>query len=159
MDEGTTKACVGCGFCCRKAPCGAALAFGTLDKDNKCSVLRWNGSRYLCGFIINEHYAPIRERFYNELHIGAGCCAGLNTDRQNIPSPEACGLAEIQPPQVPTKKLVWAFAKGCGSAWVSGDCKVLIALALKEDCGKEIANEFLRACQESTAKHVKEFMG
>lgn len=78
------SACVGSGYCCKKAPCG----FGEADETGGCRFLVvWQQSettieRYRCG-----KYAEIIGRPGAELSpaFGAGCCSPLfNTRRDAI---------------------------------------------------------------------------
>lgn len=65
--------CVGCSFCCVKAPC--ALSVELYKGKEPCPALYWNGTMYRCGL------APL---FGEELAIGAGCSSSLNSWRQDI---------------------------------------------------------------------------
>lgn len=73
--------CVGCGFCCIKTPCDVARRiYGPISE---CPKLRWNGERYVCELV--ELPGQLGEDYRKELHIGAGCCAGLNSWRGDEP--------------------------------------------------------------------------
>lgn len=83
--------CVGCGYCCRKVPCGLARMHhlevkDLYDKGQICPELRWDGKRYWCQVALDSEEGKLR------IGTGTGCCANLNTDRQKIPTPEECGL-------------------------------------------------------------------
>lgn len=86
----TDTQCVGCGYCCRTAPCGLAwLTFSPAIKTGvwKCPALRWDGKRYLCRLCEGEDAQSKKNR--EALAIGAGCSSTLfNQDRQRIPPPE-----------------------------------------------------------------------
>lgn len=92
-----TLQCIGCGYCCRKAPCGLAYGmftrfFGTdlsdsniailLKKFGGCPFLIWDNTtkKWRCSLYKN---APkiLKEEFRCQLAIGRGCCAPLNTYR------------------------------------------------------------------------------
>jgi hypothetical protein len=66
--------CVGCGYCCLKAPCALSVRIHGYMQE-KCPALIWSGTRYLC------RYA---DHFKTELAIGAGCCSALNSWRQEV---------------------------------------------------------------------------
>lgn len=71
------RACEGCGFCCKKAPCSIAPAW----TEAGCSALVWDAeaNRYWCGLVLLG--AP---EVAEALYVGAGCCCGLNSDRRNV---------------------------------------------------------------------------
>ena len=75
--------CLGCGYCCRKAPCSAASTLGRVDDDGGCMELVYDGERYRCNLIISP---PDHDSDYwkHQLHIGSGCCSSLNTDRKKM---------------------------------------------------------------------------
>lgn len=73
-------ACVGCGYCCKQAPCVLAMIKFDLDVCRPdgtvvCPALKSHDNRYWCDFA-EEH----REG----LAIGAGCGSSLNSDRRNM---------------------------------------------------------------------------
>lgn len=86
MDEKIKyHSCVGCGYCCRKAPCSVAMRiFGNSIKE--CPALMWDGSKYFCELCKKDGY--LGEKYRKELYIGEGCCSPLNSDRDNIPAPK-----------------------------------------------------------------------
>lgn len=73
LAEGCFPPCLGCGYCCKKVPCG--LAFREFGQITKCPALRWDGKRYVCD-LAKDHA--------EELAIGAGCCSSLNSDRRKL---------------------------------------------------------------------------
>lgn len=77
----STKACVGCGYCCISAPCVAALKLHGSHL-NHCPELHWNGARYVCRLMLREGKTGA---FYRrELYAGEGCSSGLNTWRRDV---------------------------------------------------------------------------
>ena len=66
--------CVGCGYCCLKAPCAISVDVYK-GKREPCPALYWNGSMYRCG---------LAKLWTDELAIGAGCSSSLNTWRQDV---------------------------------------------------------------------------
>ena len=79
--------CVGCGFECRRGPCG----FGgeqmyregkAWDKKVGCPYLRQVGIQWRCGMYIDGS-PELREAMEQVMGIGAGCSASLfNSDRE-----------------------------------------------------------------------------
>lgn len=100
-------ACIGCGFCCRKASC--AVAYSSLEwnysreavykhpktgqetdwKKTGCPFLVWNGQRWLCGRYEEETNRTAKRVIEARLFFGGGCCSDLNTYRvtSHIPTP------------------------------------------------------------------------
>ena len=73
------ESCIGSGFCCKKVRCWiGARVHGPGDN---CPSLVYKDGRYWCGEILRAS-GDEKERLINDLHVGAGCCASLNTDRQ-----------------------------------------------------------------------------
>jgi len=73
--------CVGCGYCCMKAPCSVIwrmMLFWTGKPIfiKRCPALYWNGERYAC------RLAAVSARARELLVIGAGCTSSLNSWRQ-----------------------------------------------------------------------------
>jgi len=90
--------CIGCGYCCRKRPCGVAQYLNKMDEDDKgeyrCTMLQWveEDQQYRCRFLLD----PETEHYAHEIHIGVGCCSTLfNQDREKIPHPSECGWGHI----------------------------------------------------------------
>ena len=75
------RPCVGCGYCCRKAPCIQSV-FLWPDRD-KCPALYYAADqrKWRCKL------AAIPD-LYKVLAMGEGCCSPLNSDRDKIPTPE-----------------------------------------------------------------------
>ena len=81
MVEGAPPApCVGCGYCCIKTPCSAALRL--YPGVTECPELKWDGSRYQCGLMLKP--GGIGQRYREELYAGAGCCCSLNSWRKDV---------------------------------------------------------------------------
>ena len=81
-DYGDLQPCVGCGYCCKQAPCGLCLRlYGLHTADSGCPVLRHEDGRYWCG-AISDAGGDMKKRLVEDLAIGDGCCSPLfNTDR------------------------------------------------------------------------------
>lgn len=85
--------CIGCGHCCRKAPCAAAMRlYGKIinkDPDEiwRCPALIWREEegRYFCQLCLGD--SVIANDYRRELAVGQGCCSNLNSDRLRIPRP------------------------------------------------------------------------
>ena len=82
-----TKKCIGCGYCCRKGPCGQP----STEWDNgKCSSLVWVAEtrQWRCARVLTAN-ARDRALVTQHLAIGAGCCSPLNTYRRfnYVPAP------------------------------------------------------------------------
>lgn len=81
--EMRVEPCVGCGYCCQKAPCIVGWmmyqrVFGP------CPGLTWNEEeqRYFCQVVLDEPEAA-REELKKRMAIGAGCSSAMfNTQRE-----------------------------------------------------------------------------
>jgi len=75
------RPCVGCGYCCKKAPCIiGGCNYGTSPPCGGL-VWDWEAKRYWCEQVLratSDYDSIIRD----ELAIGDGCCSSLNTDRR-----------------------------------------------------------------------------
>ncbi len=82
------RQCVGCGFCCIKAPCGIVRRerpeFEWGGEDG-CPELEWSDEegRYFCG-VVKGAEGELKEQCSKELYIGEGCCCGLNSWRSDV---------------------------------------------------------------------------
>jgi hypothetical protein len=79
------KQCVGCGYCCISSACDLELkVYG--NSQDQCPSLYWDNkkNRYMCHFVTDKH------ELINWLHIGTGCCSGLNSWRLNVQKRRAC---------------------------------------------------------------------
>ena len=68
-----TRPCVGCGYCCKRAPC-------VLGEDTPCRELVFKDKRYWCGLVLAAK-GEDKEYMEIDLCIGEGCCSSLNSDR------------------------------------------------------------------------------
>ena len=123
------RECVGCSFCCSKAPCGVALrVYGPVTS---CPALIYDKeeARWFCKLcqLPGEQGAAYRE----ELSVGAGCCCGLNSWRHNIPTPQD---------------------KETQQDLVSDDCRVL----LKHLAGEFVSGDTLWLVLRATAADLDE---
>lgn len=87
--------CIGCGYCCRKGPCGIP----DIEWSNgKCSELIWDNvsDRWMCRKI-SESTGEQRKMFARYLALGAGCCSPINTYRlcNCVPTPEELKHEEL----------------------------------------------------------------
>jgi hypothetical protein len=147
--------CVGCGYCCRKAPCGVSLrVFGPVTE---CPALAYNREekRYYCALCLKPD--PIGARYREELYIGEGCCSPLfNTDRENIPPPVPEEFDKIQ-----IDKQFRSFLHQIGNFGMSGDLLWLLVdgTARELGFGKEWKREVFRVIREERSSITDEFMG
>lgn len=92
MVDPPTKACIGCGWCCRKARCIFGISAAEKKGENgkgPCTLLRWNGERWICGFY-EDAPESMKAQIATELSFGAGCCASLNDYARtgHVPTPD-----------------------------------------------------------------------
>ena len=150
IDGIETKDCRGCGFCCKKTPCDCARrVYGPVKK---CPALSWDGKRYWCELCRKP--GEIGERYRAELYVGAGCCCGLNSDRQNIPPPEEEKVI-ANPVDRQCQVLLTAMAR----EWVSGDVMYFILKGAGKQLGEAWEKRAAEIICENRQRHVKDFMG
>lgn len=73
--------CIGCGYCCKKAPCVQALI---IDHSVRapCPLLVHKDGRYWCQIVLDE---PEGSKLRQEMAIGGGCSSTLcNDDREKM---------------------------------------------------------------------------
>jgi hypothetical protein len=150
VDGLRARECVGCGYCCRTAPCMAAQrVYGPVDT---CPGLKWDGAKYRCELC--EKPGDIGARYREELAIGAGCCSPLNSDRQQIPPPV--------PPVLLQKHVsedLREFLRQLPRFFITGDQIWLTLDAASKKFGKAWMKEALSVFKEQRPKHMDDFMG
>lgn len=81
--------CVGCGYCCKKVICWEGIHANRelVEKQGNnrgpCPELVFQDGRYWCRLVL-EADEKERKRLKMSIHIGAGCCSNMNSDRQNM---------------------------------------------------------------------------
>ena len=150
FDSSHVKECVGCGYCCRQAPC--ALANRIYDAVDKCPALIWDGKRYWCKIIQHPIIGP---KHKEELAIGAGCCSPMfNQDRTNIPPPkEDSNIYQLSHEM---QIVIFSFAR----EWISSEV-IWLALdrAAKDLKDPLFLNAALKLVKEQRSSSIQEFMG
>jgi hypothetical protein len=79
--ERKVRPCVGCGWCCKKAACALSWSIYGERAETRCPALVKVEGRYWCRLVLNASTGQ-RRRIEGTLAIGAGCCAGLNSERK-----------------------------------------------------------------------------
>jgi len=119
--------CIGCGFCCLKAPCEAARRiYG--GGVTLCPALEWNGSRHVCSLMLLPN--PLGEQFKSELYAGAGCCSGLNSWRHE---PLQNRLEQKKDPVSQISPMFQIFLYCLGRGFISGDLIFLVLQAFRNE--------------------------
>ena len=148
--------CVGCGYCCRKAPC--AVASRVYGPVTECPGLIYDQTekRYYCDLCRKP--GKIGERYREELAVGAGCCSPLfNTDRDNIPPPKIEKEVHID-------KQFRTFLHQIGRMGplgMSGDLLWFLVEGMAKELrmGKEWKKEVFRIIREERSEQADEFLG
>ena len=153
--------CVGCGFCCLKAKCDAAMRIH--PSATRCPELAWNGKRYVC------HLATLPGQlgfdYREELHIGAGCCCAMNTWRLDVKNRN-----EVQNTiQNPVPQELQLFARSLVEQMITGDVifltlssfqqKLVETCGYTEDNAKEYCSSLYRLMKENRSSFDEGFMG
>ena len=156
--------CVGCGYCCMKAPCVASARLYPGAKH--CPQLVWSDDlgRYRCHLSMLP--GSVGERYRNELSIGAGCCSSLNSWRRDVKRRDVVEGAQVSNPLPLEFQL---FLGILGNQWISGDVLALTLMALRirlqsDLCytGEEAANyikHIERLFNENRKSSIQDFMG
>lgn len=147
------KECVGCGFCCKKTPC--ELAFRVYGNVTKCPSLIWDkeAKRYWCKIILDPIIGP---KNMDELYIGAGCCCGLNTDRDNILPPEETATIASYQMAKETKILIAKLA----NQMISGDILWLTFNSVAHELNDmRFLDEALFIARQQRSSFNEKFMG
>lgn len=164
------KECVGCGYCCVKAPCSAAQRIhgynGLVNEKGltECPELQWDGSRHVCRLMTLPD--PLGFEFRQELYAGEGCCASLfNSWRDELKDRRPPKKKEVVNPISPEFQ---DFLYALGSEWISGDVIYLMCykfkdLLIKRGYSKEDADIVMKKAmyyiRENRSKKVVNFMG
>jgi len=125
-----TKPCVGCGFCCIKTKCAAGLRlFGSSDI---CKALNWSEeeNRYFCKLM--QIPGKMGTSYREELYVGAGCCCGLNSWRQDIKN-----RTVIKEENKNLDPLFQKFLHCLGREFISGDIMYLALSTLEDELIKD----------------------
>ena len=163
IDGVPVKQCVGCGFCCRQAPCAMALRiYGrTLTK---CPELVYHDSRWRCRAV--EHaQGPLYDRYVDDVASGGGCSSTMFIeDRRYIPTPEEIAkreeLAGISDEPLDYKRAFEVLVRQMVQPFrMSGDALWLTMDGLEYKMGKRAAAAFLRIARENRDRQTDEFMG
>lgn len=149
------KQCIGCGFCCKKAPCEIAIQNGLFESGKGCKKLIWDEEnwRYWCGVIKDNRL--MYDAYAEGLAIGAGCCCGLNSDRLNIPAPDA----EVRELTVDWRRAFQILSASVGREWVGGDVISFIAGNVMREAGEFVGREFVRHVKDQRRSNINSFMG
>lgn len=154
------KTCVGCGFCCLKAICevGARL-YG--PGVTQCPALEWKESRYVCKLMELPGDQGLAYRL--ELYAGEGCCAGLNTWRQDVKD----RTSEIKTEIYHLDPVFQTFLHCLGREFVSGDLMYLVlsSMAYKlenegwtKESALKVCNNIMMLFKQNRSKMVEGFM-
>lgn len=163
---GPIKVCIGCGFCCTKAPCVASVRL--YPGAETCPALVWTGVRHVCNLMGIP--GIVGEAYRKELYAGAGCCCGLNTWRIEPLQDHTKGSDSVSNtrPGTGIPKIMQQFLRAIGREWIGADalwlaCQsfagILINDGVPEEKARAMAEECLRRILGERSKNVTEFMG
>lgn len=154
--------CIGCGFCCRQAPCAMAVRIhGPIEK---CPELVYYDGRWWCRAIENAR-GPLADQYRQAVAIGGGCSSTLcNQDRVKIPTPEDIAQREREArggaEPIDYRRLFHHVCRSLGQPFMmSGDGLYVIARQIQKDIGQREARAFLYAVRENRDSQTEEFMG
>lgn len=154
--------CVGCGYCCMKAPCGVAVRLHGTGL-SRCPHLKWKGSRYVCLLMVGD--SEVAREYRRELFAGIGCCSGMNSWRKDVKPRRGEEKISFNNP---LSKEMQLFLRCLGMQFVSGDtiylaCTVMKQKLVGEGWEESRANHYTwsiwQAFIGNQSKSSKEFMG
>lgn len=147
--------CVGCSYCCKKAPCTVAVrVYGPVKE---CPALFFEDGRWWCSLCRIQ--GPLGEGYRQELAIGDGCCSPLfNECRENIPQP----VVQAVKPKLERQLRAFLHSMGRqGPFGPSGDLLWLVVYGAAKELG--YGEDWIRACfaaiKEERSSQADEFMG
>ena len=156
--------CIGCGFCCTKAKCGAAMRL--YPSADTCPALKWDdeAERHFCDLMTIP--GLVGEGYRQELYTGEGCCMNLNSWRREklVDRTKKQMYGDVVIP-----KLMQQFLVILGKQWISSDVLMLTATGfmghlievenMEEEKAKFIANKCISLMKESRSSSTENFMG
>lgn len=159
-----TSECVGCGFCCIKAPCGAARRL--YPGAEICPQLIWSDekNRYFCGLMSLPGNLGLEYR--KELYAGEGCCMNLNSWRKDVKKRTPDRQGTLYNPLSPVFQ---AFLKAYSSeAFINGDLTSIMLINFKHELKnlsysdediKNIMTNVAHVLSENKNNFARSFMG
>jgi len=105
--------CIGCGFCCLKAKCGASQRL--YPGADVCPALEWNEERHICHLM--ELPGTLGELYREGLYAGEGCCSGLNSWRRE----PIVDRIPPKPADNPIPPIMQKFIRALSKQFVSSD--------------------------------------
>ena len=155
------KLCIGCGYCCIKAPCHVAQRLYPGAK--YCPQLEWQNNRYICKLM--QIPGKLGENYREELHAGAGCCSPLNLWRSDVQKRES----QLQRTCInPLPETMQIFIKCLSNEFISNDKIKLILISMNHQMKKSgysqdeielISKNILYTFHENRHSFMKDFMG
>jgi len=154
--------CTGCGFCCYKAKCGAAVRL--YPSAEICPALEWSLSRerYICSLM--DLPGNLGQEYRKELYAGEGCCMNLNSWRHKVQEREEI---KIQRSKMVIPKIFQMFLASLGKEWISKDALYLSIMRFQQDLindgcdeaeSKEIAKLVAHYLDSNRPSMIKDFM-
>jgi len=169
-DLGYTPApCVGCGFCCMKAPCAVAVRIhGSITS---CPELVWVNDKYRCRLVTLP--GQIGDRYRKEIGVGTGSCCSMNSWRKDVKQRDRSEANPADPraitaPPVVIPPLMQTFLTALGREWIGGDAKwltchhwkcLLIKEGMEEEKAEALFNLALHYLNSNQASYLKDFLG
>lgn len=156
------KECVGCGFCCLKAPCQVALRING-GGISRCPHLIWDSSRYVCDLM--RLPGKVGEGYREELYAGTGCSCSLNSWREEVICRDE---VKVKAAENPISALMQMFLHCLGKQFLSSDviamtCYDLMDHLIKDGYGEEEISEIIARIlsyfHSNRSRFTSSFMG
>lgn len=154
--------CLGCGYCCTKTPCGAAVRL--YPGARICPQLQWDedAKRHFCGLMLIS--GQLGELYRKELYAGEGCCSSLSGWREDI---RERSVAEVSYDN-PLSFEFQIFLKCYASEFISSDAVSLTLEKFKHELMKRnyteknadfFVSQIVHTIGQNRHAFMKDFMG
>lgn len=155
IDGVKIKECVGCGYCCITARCCTSLRIWPFTKGNECPGLFWKGERYICKLAAMD--GPKGAEYRSELFVGAGCCANLNTWRNEIIPRRDCDFEQPKAIKYTLDKAFVAFLHALSRGFMNSDALFLACFGMAHTLNEQgVSEEEIEAITKEIVYHFSE---
>lgn len=156
------KNCVGCGYCCIKAPCEACRRI--YPGATECPALYWNEEKKMYRCKLMELPGDVGRGFREEIYANTGCSSTLGNEWRNDVRPRFKQTTFVNP----LPRIFQIFINCLGKNFVSPDAIFLATLDMKTTLVKDgydkqeveaICTSIINGFKNNRSKQQEEFMG
>jgi len=158
--------CVGCGYCCIKTKCSAAVRL--YPESEQCPQLTWSDddNRYYCGLMLLP--GELGRAYRKELYAGTGCSSSLfNSWREDIRKRDEKDTEKLELIS-PIDQKFQAFLRCIGNQIMSSDIfkltitafvSELIQIGYEKSYAKFVGDNVLLYIKNNRPSFLKSFIG